>query len=90
MLGMSSDTGQLAQRIDPHTVLPLPDPYPEYMTCPHCGELEVEVWCYQTRVRCHRCSEWIAHTPAVCRGTSAICRAAMELESTEETDTKSD
>ncbi|MGQ0604745.1 MAG: hypothetical protein ACT4QE_23950 [Anaerolineales bacterium] len=87
---MSTDTRQPAQRTDPGTGLPLPDPYPEYMPCPHCGELEVEVWCYQTRVRCHRCGEWIAHTPAICRGMSAICRAAIELESADETETTPD
>ena len=51
--------------------------------CPHCGEPEVEVWCYQTRVRCHHCGRWLAHTPPSCRGTSAICRLAIELEAQE-------
>jgi hypothetical protein len=55
--------------------LPLPDPFPEYIQCPHCGELEVEVWCYQTRVQCHACGEWIAHTPPACFGTSEKCQA---------------
>jgi ribosomal protein S27E len=78
---MSSEAQPTPQRTDPRTGLPLPDPYPEYMPCPHCGELEVEVWCYQARVRCHHCGQWITHTPAPCRGTAAICRAAMEFES---------
>ena len=34
-------------RIDPSTGLPLPDPFPDYVRCPHCGEAEVEVWCYR-------------------------------------------
>ena len=55
--------------------LPLPDPFPEYVECPHCAEPEVEVWCYQTRVQCHACGEWIAHTPPVCFGSSEKCHA---------------
>lgn len=43
--------------------LPLPDPFPEYLTCPHCGEPEVEVWCYQTQAQCHRCGGWFEHAP---------------------------
>ena len=50
--------------IDSTTGLRLPDPYPEYLACPHCGEPEVEVWCYQRRVRCHNCGEWIDHNPS--------------------------
>lgn len=53
--------------------LPLPDPFPEYVECPHCGEPEVEVWCYQTRVQCHACGEWIAHTPPACFGSLQKC-----------------
>lgn len=55
--------------------LPLPDPFPEYVVCPHCGEPEVEVWCYQARVPCHACGEWIAHQPPPCCGCSVKCRA---------------
>lgn len=77
---MASDDGQAAQPTGPSANLPLPDPYPEYLVCPHCGEPEVEVWCYQTQVRCHSCGQWFAHEPATCRGTTAICRAAVELE----------
>jgi hypothetical protein len=43
--------------------LPLPDPFPDYLTCPNCGEAEVEVWCYQTRAQCHRCGGWFDHQP---------------------------
>jgi hypothetical protein len=43
--------------------LPLPDPFPDYLACPYCGEPEVEVWCYQTRAQCHRCGGWFDHTP---------------------------
>lgn len=32
-------------------------PYPDYVTCPHCGELEVEVWSDQKQGRCHNCGQ---------------------------------
>lgn len=63
--------------------LPLPDPYPDYIACPRCGEPEVEVWCYQRRARCHNCGAWLPHTPAVCRGTSAVCRPLAAAEDAE-------
>jgi hypothetical protein len=72
--------GKSSPQLDARTGLPLPDPFPDYVTCPHCGEPEVEVWCYQTRTRCHRCGAVIVHTPAPCRGTSAICRPFVERE----------
>ena len=53
--------------------LPLPDPFPEYVTCPHCGEPEVEVWCYQARVQCHACGGWMDHALPHCFGMSAAC-----------------
>ncbi len=53
--------------------LPLPDPFPDYLVCPHCGEEEVEVWCYQTEARCHVCGEMLPHRPPVCWGTSDKC-----------------
>lgn len=56
--------------------LPLPDPYPDYMTCPHCNEPEVEVWCFQVQARCHRCGQWFPHRPPACFGTSDVCRQA--------------
>lgn len=69
-----------ARPVSRRTGLPLPDPFPDYVQCPHCGEPEVEVWCYQKRVCCHNCGHWIAHEPAVCRGTSAVCRPLAALE----------
>jgi len=56
--------------------LPLPDPFPDYVTCPQCGELEVEVWCFQVQVRCHHCGQWFTHTPPACFGSSDLCRQA--------------
>ena len=55
--------------------LPLPDPFPEYVACPHCGEPEVEVWCYQVRARCHACGAWIDHATAPCVGCEETCSA---------------
>ena len=60
--------------------LPLPDPFPEYVACPHCGEPEVEVWCYQTGAPCHACGGWIEHATAPCYGCEARCRAMMPEE----------
>jgi len=48
--------------------LPLPDPFPEYLICPFCGEPEVEVWCYQEGVKCHNCGGWLEHRRAECFG----------------------
>jgi hypothetical protein len=48
-------------RIDPVTKLPLPDPVPEYVPCPHCGEAEVEVYCYQAEATCHNCGRTVSH-----------------------------
>jgi hypothetical protein len=59
----------------PEPDLPLPDPFPEYVTCTHCGEPEVEVWCYQARVQCHACGGWMDHPLPHCFGMSAVCRA---------------
>lgn len=65
--------GSDGQRIDPETGLPLPDPFPEYLVCPHCGEAEVEIWCYQTGSACHNCGQWIDHPrPSFC-GVSPYC-----------------
>jgi hypothetical protein len=61
-------------RIDPATGLALPDPFPEYLTCPACGQAEVEVFCYQTEGRCHNCGALIAHPPPPGCGTSPYCR----------------
>gem|GEM_PF-6809175 len=53
------------KRLDPETGLPLPTPYPEYLTCSHCGEPEVEVWCFESVVVCHNCGGLILHQPAL-------------------------
>lgn len=63
-------------RIDPVTGLALPDPYPEYVTCPHCGEPEVEVFCYETQGRCHRCGQLFEHIPPVTCGQWPYCKRA--------------
>ncbi len=67
-------------RIDPATGLPLPDPFPEYVACPNCGEAEVEVWCYQLEVTCHNCGQLIGHVrPAGC-GTFPYCKRGVNPE----------
>jgi hypothetical protein len=44
------------------------DPYPDYVTCPHCGEPEVEVWCNEPMARCHNCGRTFDHpVPLDCR-----------------------
>lgn len=58
--------------------LPLPDPFPDYLECPHCGEPEVEVWCFQTTAVCHRCGNQLPHQPPICFGTSEKCKAYAE------------
>lgn len=67
-------------RTDPHTGLPLPDPYLEYIPCPQCGEPEVEVLCYQTEVVCHHCGKKIAHTPPPTCGTYPFCKRGIVEE----------
>jgi hypothetical protein len=63
-----------SNRIDPASGLALPDPFPEYLTCPRCGEAEIEVFCYQTEVRCHNCGTLIAHPPPPGCGLYPYCR----------------
>jgi hypothetical protein len=70
-------------RVDPVTGLPLPDPYPDYVRCPHCGEEEVEVWCYQSQVQCHNCGQWIEHTPPPGCGTYPFCKRGKQDGATE-------
>ena len=42
-------------------------PFPDYVTCPHCAEPEVEVWCYDPSAHCHACGQSFAHAlPARC------------------------
>lgn len=64
--------------IDPHTGLPLPEPYPDYVSCPNCGEPEVEVWCFESKVQCHRCGTWIEHLTPECLGSSDVCRRKVD------------
>lgn len=45
---------------------PLTHPFPDYLMCPHCGECEVEIWCYEDETVCHRCGGVVAHTRASC------------------------
>lgn len=48
----------------------LPHPFPDYVTCPGCGEPEVEVWCYKPIATCHACGLQFDHTlPRVCQET---------------------
>ena len=67
-------------RIDPETGLPLPDPFPEYLHCPHCGEPEVEVFCYQVEVLCHNCGRPIAHARPPGCGTYPYCKRGEATE----------
>lgn len=69
-----------ALRVDPVTGLPLPDPFPEYVQCPHCGEKEVEVFCYQTTATCHNCGKEFPHTPPPKCGTFPFCKRGEERE----------
>lgn len=65
-------------RIDPETGLPLPDPFPEYVTCPLCGEAEVEVYCYQPVAHCHACGREFDHArPSGC-GTFPYCKRGLD------------
>jgi rubredoxin len=42
-------------------------PFPDYVTCPHCGEPEVEVWCYELAATCHACGYTFDHSiPTEC------------------------
>ena len=66
------------QRIDPETGLPLPDPFSDYIPCPHCGEPEVEVWCYQAGGNCHNCGQWVPYQrPSFC-GVAPTCKRATD------------
>jgi hypothetical protein len=54
-------------------------PFPDYVTCPYCGEPEVEVWCYATSVHCHACEQVFQHAlPLDC--ASQCDRVACESE----------
>jgi hypothetical protein len=60
-------------RDDPAGRLPAA-PYPDYVGCPHCGEPEVEVWCYQPTARCHNCGQTFEHPfPPGCAPGCQVC-----------------
>ena len=65
-------------RIDPQTDLPLPDPFPDYVVCPYCGELEVEVYCYEATARCHSCGREFRHERPQGCGTFPFCKRGQE------------
>jgi hypothetical protein len=54
-----------------------PDPFPEYIPCPRCGEPEIEVWCYQPGATCHNCGRWVDHPRPTCYGKPG-CQFAPE------------
>ena len=58
--------------------LPLPDPYPEYLACPYCGEPEVEIYCYLAGAHCHACGGWVEHTRPPCFGSEHCCGLQSE------------
>lgn len=54
-------------------------PFPDYVMCPHCGEPEVEVWCYDVSAQCHACGQAFQHAlPLECVGQCN--RTACEIE----------
>lgn len=78
MTADSPSSQSQAPRIDPVTGLPLPDPFPEYVQCPHCGEVEVEVWCNQTQAHCHNCGRDFEHRPPPGCGTYPFCKRGTQ------------
>ncbi|MCC6165970.1 MAG: tellurite resistance/C4-dicarboxylate transporter family protein [Caldilineaceae bacterium] len=51
-------------------------PFPDYVTCPQCGEPEVEVWCYQSVSYCHNCGRVFHHRrPSQCEQS---CQLAIQ------------
>ncbi|GAB4580562.1 MAG: hypothetical protein Fur0022_33040 [Anaerolineales bacterium] len=64
---------QREKPISERETLQLPTPYPEYIPCPHCGEPEVEIWCYEKGRHCHACGGWIEHeVPPNCHPPEAV------------------
>ena len=56
-------------------------PFPDYVTCPQCGEPEVEVWCYELTVTCHACGHPFRHSiPKECEG---ICNDELRARAGE-------
>jgi hypothetical protein len=66
--------GENGERIDPETGLPLLDPFPDYVVCPHCGEAEVEVWCFQEGGACHNCGKWVHYPKPPFCGVAPYCK----------------
>jgi hypothetical protein len=56
--------------------LPLPSQFPEYLTCPNCGEPEVEVWCYEKEAVCYNCGCVFPHPLPRCFG-SKNCKVQL-------------
>jgi len=56
-------------------------PFPDYVTCPHCGEPEVEVWCYALTATCHACEHTFGHSiPTECED---ICNDDMRARASQ-------
>jgi hypothetical protein len=54
-------------------------PFPDYVTCPHCGEPEVEVWCHDAMARCHACGQAFEHPlPVECADHCDCAQCAMQ------------
>jgi len=70
------------QRLDPQTGLPLPDPFPDYVPCPACGEPEVEVWCFQEGGKCHNCGVWVAYPKPPFCGVYPYCKRGVPPQET--------
>jgi len=68
-------------RIDPLTGLELPDPFSDYVTCPHCGEPEVEVWCYAEGGTCHNCGQWVHYPKPPFCGVAPYCKRSGQAAS---------
>ena len=56
-------------------------PFPDYVVCPNCGELEVEVWCYESIARCHACGHEFTHP--VPRECEDVCTDEMRARARE-------
>ncbi len=53
-------------------------PFPDYVTCPHCNEPEVEVWCYAVEAKCHNCGRVFDHAlPIECQ---SICTGEVRAQ----------
>jgi rubredoxin len=53
-------------------------PFPDYVTCPRCGEPEVEAWCFELTATCHACGHVFKHAmPAECE---EVCTEEVRLQ----------